>query len=483
MFTRVFRDICALVVAFVLAGCANLSSSQFRAFDVGNNQSVAIDARQRVVISSARASDISGRSSDSANIRTVCSEPSPDALSVFGAQFSADIRRSEEVLARLAANYAESGSNIGIRTQTIQLLRDSMYRLCEGYQNGALGPAEFARLHRAYQNSMLALLAVEQLTGVVTGPSVALSTASSLQLTRIQDDLDAQRDYLSELQEDHAVMETLQSETNVVEAQVASTEPIDEIETKIEDAEENIAFLERMRGEILSGDYAAIIDVGNSSSSGSDDLALDAESIAIVARAVKDIVQAVIDVDYTIHECFELFRGYSDKGELNETDYRVVNLCMDEIKAYRSPEQVSSVSQTESTEVDPDAIVFSPQERPESFVLNMPIPNNLAAGDRAWYYFDAVVAGFYEVSTFTPIDSDADPYLYVLGPLPQTFNPDTFGNSTIRIQLIAENDDGYGYPDATITFYAEQGRSYVVGIDNIGLQGNSEVEIYSSLSR
>ncbi len=105
---------------------------------------------------------------------SICAEPSPDGLSAVSASGAA--RNSTSAASQaLQAAIAESAGSIGLRTQSIQLMRDSMYRLCEGYLSGGLGPASFETLHRRFQNSMVAILAIEQLTGAVRPPSIQLS--------------------------------------------------------------------------------------------------------------------------------------------------------------------------------------------------------------------------------------------------------------------------------------------------------------------
>src|SRR5205809_6717078 len=54
-----------------------------------------------------------------------------------------------------------------------------MYRLCEGYAAGALTNAEFNREQRRYQNLMLSLLAIEQLTGAVVPRQVSLGEGTA----------------------------------------------------------------------------------------------------------------------------------------------------------------------------------------------------------------------------------------------------------------------------------------------------------------
>jgi hypothetical protein len=144
------------------AGCLGNVTSIFRDFDIGNGESVSIDAQQRVVLAS-KGTDPLGY-----QITTVCAEPSPDVYSVIGSSLAGKGSSVDKITAEFAASLSQSGANIGLRTQAIQLLRDSMYRLCEGYLSGALDRHEFKGLQRRYQNVMLGLLAVEQLTGAVT---------------------------------------------------------------------------------------------------------------------------------------------------------------------------------------------------------------------------------------------------------------------------------------------------------------------------
>jgi hypothetical protein len=154
-----------LLAALVTLGCANLQSIHHRFDAYDSHESVAIDVKQRVVLV--------GRNRDQGWV--ACAEPSPDALTVIGSALALEATTPEQIQARLAGATAESGASIGLRTQTIQLLRDSMHRLCEGYMNGALSWDDFQQLQRRYQDSMVALLAIEQLTGATTPRQAVLT--------------------------------------------------------------------------------------------------------------------------------------------------------------------------------------------------------------------------------------------------------------------------------------------------------------------
>jgi hypothetical protein len=126
---------------------------------------ILIDAKQRA-ISSVR------------NIN--CAEPSPDALSALAASQGANVNTGKGASAAESFAIAEAAGSIGLRTQSIQLLRDSMFRVCESYQNNELSPFMVQLLHQRFQTTMVSVLAIEQLTGAVRAPGVVLGGSSSV---------------------------------------------------------------------------------------------------------------------------------------------------------------------------------------------------------------------------------------------------------------------------------------------------------------
>ena len=150
-----------LVIATQLAGCTwGNWHSIYRKYDLtdGSPNSLSIGVKQRVVLAKAF--------SDPKII--ACAEPSPDALSAVTAAIAGRADAQGYGGGDVSLATAESVLNIGLRTQTIQILRDAMYRLCEAYFNGAINQREMISLQKRYQNSMVALLAIEQLTGATT---------------------------------------------------------------------------------------------------------------------------------------------------------------------------------------------------------------------------------------------------------------------------------------------------------------------------
>jgi hypothetical protein len=195
------RSISTFVVAglaLVITGCANFNNYT-KAIDLKKN-SYALDVKQRVVFVQEVDTGYFGSDGKSAPRQVICAEPSPDALTVIsasaGASVASDIAASAARSAdtsksstsgnstqavNVSAALAEQGAFVGLRTQSIQLLRDTMYRLCEGYAGGAISPTEFTAMQRRYQSTMMGLLAIEQLTRPVVAAQVVLASSASTQ--------------------------------------------------------------------------------------------------------------------------------------------------------------------------------------------------------------------------------------------------------------------------------------------------------------
>lgn len=147
--------------------CGNLNSIH-RKLDVSVGKGALIDIKQRAIL--VRKTETGLR---------VCAEPSPDALSAYAAELSAQASEPDKITAALGVSTKEAASFVGLRTQSIQLLRDGFYRGCEAFLNEALRPEEYAFLTRRYQKYMVALLAIEQLTGAVQATASAPLTPSA----------------------------------------------------------------------------------------------------------------------------------------------------------------------------------------------------------------------------------------------------------------------------------------------------------------
>jgi hypothetical protein len=183
----------ALVAVLLLSttGCIGNLSSVHRVLEVSNGEGALIDIKQRAIMSSVvPIYDEHGR-----KIRTetrVCAEASPDALSAYAAELAAKAD-SGKIGTELAAAFQEGSSCVGMRTPTIQSLRDASYRLCESYLNNAISGAEYGCQLRRFQRNMIVLAAVEQLTSTIRAPSVTIKMQGQAEAAKSLSEITAEK--------------------------------------------------------------------------------------------------------------------------------------------------------------------------------------------------------------------------------------------------------------------------------------------------
>lgn len=122
---------------------------------------------------------------------TVCSEPSPDAISSFASTLGIDVKDSSGLAAALSGSAAQAAASIGLRTQSIQTLRDAMFSVCSLYQGKALKGSDIAVLHSSFQDVMVSLVAIEQLTGATVAAQAAVNANSSANTSKGVSDLES----------------------------------------------------------------------------------------------------------------------------------------------------------------------------------------------------------------------------------------------------------------------------------------------------
>lgn len=210
------KNVALLLLCAPLCGCAYLTNYT-RGIDLKDG-SVSIDVKQRVVFSQKHPGN-NGKV-------VVCAEPSPDALTVIGASGGLSVSSPAGKAANLSAALSETGSSIGLRTQSIQLLRDAMYRLCEGYAAGAVAEGDFSAMQRRYQSTMMGLIAIEQLTGPIVASQALLMSHASASAGASAGDaaVDA-----AKTGADQAADATLQAQTDLDGAQTALASTREEI--------------------------------------------------------------------------------------------------------------------------------------------------------------------------------------------------------------------------------------------------------------
>jgi hypothetical protein len=206
---RLYNALPILTLIALVSACANFSSinrSQYLPKD--KPHVISIDAKQRVILSNpGKAVAKQGEAARNSYVVRFCAEPTPDVFtalaSSLGAKASLSQSASMDVAAELVTTISENAATIE-RTQTVNILREAMYRNCERYLSGAINEDEFIVQAARDQQLIIQVLAIEQITGVAKAQSTALTTVakaavggvSDVSLTAILDakkDVDAKR--------------------------------------------------------------------------------------------------------------------------------------------------------------------------------------------------------------------------------------------------------------------------------------------------
>jgi len=157
--------ISALGMAVIMSGCANLNTVGRTSPLPNDGKAIHLDIQQRTVMVN--------------RLGQYCAEPSPDALAAFAASLGISASNPASNAISAAGSTGSAAASIGLRTQSITLMRDAMYRICEAYGNGQIGKAQVATLIGRSQDLTAVILAVEQLTGPTVASQATLAAASS----------------------------------------------------------------------------------------------------------------------------------------------------------------------------------------------------------------------------------------------------------------------------------------------------------------
>ena len=330
--------IVASLIIGLLAGCDSAKeNSIYRKAEFGSGSAVLIDAKQRAILSNQlteQAETETGKKVTS-SIHRYCAEPSPDAFSVLSSSISLSsaLSQAEKVNLnlQLSRSISESGSNIGLRTQTITVLRDMMYRLCERYINKAITAEEFSIQAGRDQRIMVSVLAIEQLTAAIQPRTIIIGANSKASagenIAAYQSLLDAARKDLksaeSELSKNQEILEVAKENKKSIEGKTttasysqsqkdadlikantairAAEEVIEIAKMKIKDREQNIAALESQL--VASREINAASSVNGRAF---PETARQENDISNVATAVRDIVRMTFETDEVTLACIKL---------------------------------------------------------------------------------------------------------------------------------------------------------------------------------
>lgn len=211
-----FRRVLGVSTFAILASaCQNMQALVRHESLPSSGGALLVDARSRAILSGHEPTHHPPSAAPAERDRIVCAEPSPDALSALAFGAGGTARQEGVGEASGSLSVSESAASIGLRTQSIQLLRDGMYRLCEGYMNGAITASQYVILWNRYQEMMLGLVAIEQLTGAMRAPATSIGSEALALSAQAQQTLEVAQRRLAQLQTDktnaHARLATLQA--------------------------------------------------------------------------------------------------------------------------------------------------------------------------------------------------------------------------------------------------------------------------------
>lgn len=124
--------------------------------------------------------------------RISCAMPAPEFLDASSATGSLGVG-VPKIGANLGFGNAQSAAFVGMRTQTIQLLRDSLFRLCEAHMNGALSKEQYNIALISMPELFVTMMAVDVVGGAAIAPAVTLTptVAGTSQATSLSASLES----------------------------------------------------------------------------------------------------------------------------------------------------------------------------------------------------------------------------------------------------------------------------------------------------
>ncbi|WP_137279088.1 hypothetical protein [Pseudomonas rhizoryzae] len=161
-----------LIAVIGLSGCANWSTL-YRKPNFSESDSLLTDIGARAIFVTPQDT----KEGPNINLRNtpktiVCAEPSPDSMQAYAAKLNWKLLSDSAVTRDAALAYSTAASYVGNRTQTVQLLRDQLYRLCEAYANGIIDSDTYTMLMSRSQRYTLALAMIDTSPPSVTPPPI-----------------------------------------------------------------------------------------------------------------------------------------------------------------------------------------------------------------------------------------------------------------------------------------------------------------------
>ena len=343
-------------VLLPLAGCANLMTIDRSHELPGKGRVIHLDAPQRVVIS------------DSEGV--VCAEPSPDALQALASSFGAGLSVPTQGAVSLANALTSNTASIGLRTQSITLMRDALYRICEASHNKKLANTQVAQLLAQSQDLTLGVLAIEQLTGAiiarqpiltsganadassnVANTKAALESATKNEqlakeaLAAAQKKEKDESDLVSKLQADFDTKNSanpkdpaaISKADELLQAEKANlskaSDETKSAQTSYDDAHKAKLAIEQNFNTAIASAHATANGSG-SFAAGFDHKTIDKDTVEKIAGATKEIVNMVLTKGHVTDTCMNLMMTFAGDPKKQSALSIVNDQCKEVLKVY-----------------------------------------------------------------------------------------------------------------------------------------------------
>lgn len=179
---KILKPVVLSLAALSITACQSGGTIATRS--TPNGQAMILSADNRAVFFA----EASNGNTSAAGDQLRCAEPQPDVARAIAQEFASALKATipifgspSPVSSSIAGASREAIAELGRRTPTVQLMRDTLYRACEAVMNGVINPNDrlIATVVRQLDNVMLGLHAVDGLTGLGNVGKATISATAS----------------------------------------------------------------------------------------------------------------------------------------------------------------------------------------------------------------------------------------------------------------------------------------------------------------
>ena len=348
----------ALVSTIFLSGCGanHYAIHHEDQFNSDKSAVIAVDAKQRFLLSNV-ITKTTGSTQGSPSTpmttekyRRYCAEPSPDVFSVLsqaasgGGSFgqTAD-PKSMNIALQAAFSNSETGASIS-RTQTINMLKEMMYRTCERYLNGQISDFEYPIIAARDQRIMTSILAIEQLTGAVLPKPVVIAATGSastgqstsdaiLSLDNADKKVAEKKNAFETAQKEFVEIDNPEGSCDALMAKKATEVTSDEEKTKLKKCNEKKGNIEKAEKELKDAKvhYVAIASLAGKpgvSSATTNAILLSSSPATEIDKQIEQVrSQSIQDVANVVNNIVSM--SFKQEDETSFFCYSALNVSKD----------------------------------------------------------------------------------------------------------------------------------------------------------